>query len=110
MKKYVLLATLVSSLNSLSFAQQPDLSYQKLEVNAVKNKQVLQQWIEKNHIKGQTVTTEKQFKSLSNFPGQFLKNKVRIVKHNSPMTMDYSYDRITVVLDKSGKISEVNFG
>lgn len=110
MKKYFAIIALLSASHCFAFVQQPDLQPQQLEANIPKNQKVLQNWIHKNHIKGKTVTTEEEFKNLPNFPPQFLKYKVRIVKHNSPMTMDYAYDRITVALDKLGKISEVNFG
>lgn len=110
MKKYILLTGLLFCFDSLSLAGQPDVDYQKIESIALKNNKTLQSWLDKHHIKGRIVRNEKEFKTLPGFPQNFIKNKVRIVKYNGVMTMDYSYDRITVVLDKHGKIAEVNFG
>lgn len=111
MKKYVLPAVFLLSIYNLSFAQQRSIfNPQIVEVSQPENKKVLQNWIENNHIKGRTVTTEEEFKKLPNFPQQFLNYKVRIIKDRTVIPRDYNHRIITVLLFKDETIALIDFG
>lgn len=112
MKKYLLSAVFLLSIHNFSLAEQSRSIFnpQIFEVSQPENKKILQSWIEQNHIKGRTVTNEEEFKKLPNFPKQFLKHKVRIIKDRTVIPRDYNPFRLTVLLYPNGTIALIDFG
>ena len=110
MKKIIFSFVLLTSLCSLSFALKPQLPIEGIPTSTAENDIVLQKWFKENHIAGKTVSTENDVKILPNFPSQFKNFTVRILKFNSAATMDYSYERLNINLDKNGKILRVFIG
>jgi len=81
-----------------------------LELIVNKHNVVLNKWIKSNHIVGVKISTEKEVRSLPNFPKEFEKFRIRILSHNGIATMDYSPERLNVLLDENKKISSITIG
>ena len=115
MKKILLSLSLIAvcSLSSLSFAtsltNNPN-GIASSELSTAENNKILQKWFKDNQIQGKKITNEQEAKNLANFPDTFKSFKVRVIKHNSVVTMDFSSSRINFVLDENEKIVQVSVG
>lgn len=112
MKKFVLslVVLLLTPLSSLSYSSTlknitPSEVNQSTDSNAV-----LQKWFKDNHIFGKKITNSQEVKNLPNFPESFKLFKIRIIKYNSPVTMDFSSERLNFSLDKNGNVEQVSIG
>ena len=74
------------------------------------NDGILQQWFKNNHIKGKKINNNLEAKKLNNFPEIFNSFNIRVIKHNSVVTMDFSAQRINFTLDEENKIVQVFIG
>lgn len=110
MKKLFLALFLFGSMTSLSFAIKPNLPIEAFTPAPTENNLILQKWFKDNQIMGRTVSSEQEFKNFPHFPIEFTKFKIRIIKNNSAVTMDYSSERINVTLDEHEKIAQVFIG
>lgn len=110
MKKLFLAIFLIVSMTSLSFATKPKFPIEAFTTKPTENSLILQKWFKDNKIVGRTVSSEQEFKNFPHFPTEFTKFKIRIIKNNSVVTMDYSSERINVTLDENEKIAQVFIG
>lgn len=115
MKKLIFSLTLITftSLSSLALAAvlnvgSPSSHFKEASPND--NNKILQKWFTSNHIAGKHISTDEDAKKLTEFPQSFTSFKIRIIKYNSVVTMDFSPQRINFTLDQNEKIVEVSIG
>ena len=117
MKKIIVFLSLCLSMSSFAFVSKssivvPPKNFEEgqLDVLINKNNTILKKWINSNHIIGSKVSTQKEVRSLPNFPLEFMNFRIRVIPHNGIATMDYSPERLTVNLDEKKQISSITIG
>lgn len=114
MKKIIFSLIAMTALNSFAFALStvvnPDSPAVKFKEVPSINDGILQQWFKNNHIKGKKINNNLEAKKLNNFPEIFNSFNIRVIKHNSVVTMDFSAQRINFTLDEENNIVQVFIG